>query len=342
MRMNARWFFAALALPAVLPAASAEPPQDPQEERFYFDEVSESVLKVLDTRVQEKDWKELCQAYRGYLQANLTKLCRLPEDTSKFVSFTEYFIRLFSKLPMEAVDEYRRQFDSGLASAVHAFEISGDSARLESACESFFFARRADVQIDRLANRAFESGHWGPAARNWRRLLKYYPDPTVDIKAVAAKLIVCAQLLRSQPLLDETKALIGERKIQGAVYIGAEKVAFGEFADKATVAAGWRAPKESKPALPELALRSENRSAWGGHPSIEMKRGRFDNSWAQSSARITPHSIPAYGSAAGREFLVYNDGVRLLVLDPRRLDLGRESSARYWEATIESKDYTPK
>jgi outer membrane protein assembly factor BamB/tetratricopeptide (TPR) repeat protein len=316
-------------------------PQDPPEDRFHFEEVSESVLKQLEIRIQEKDWKELFHTYRAHLSANMAKLCRLPEDPAKLVSFSEYVIHTFAKLPPDAIETYRRIFDSELVAAAREFEATGEALRLEWACERYFFARGADVQIERLANRAFERGDWGLAARAWRRLLKYYPDPAVDLKVVAARLVFCAQLLRSQPLLDEARRLAAERRVTGRVTIGDREVAFGEWSKSAAPFQAARAIRDLRPALPELAMRSEPKAAWGGHPSIEMKRGRYDTAWEKAGAPIVPFSIPAYGKVQGREFLVCNDGVRLTVLDPRRIEPGRESRARYWVAEIKSNAYDP-
>lgn len=315
--------------------------QDLSEGRFHVEEVSESVLKQMEVRIQERDWKELFQTYRAHLPANAAKLCRLPEDPAKLVSFGEYVIHLFSKLPTEAIETYRRLFDSELVSAARQFESTGDTIRLEWACERYFFARGADVQIDRLANRAFQRGEWGLAARAWRRLLKYYPDPVVDLRVVAARLIFCAQLLRSQPLLEEARQLVTARKLSGRVTIGDREVALAEWAASAAPVQSTRPTRDIRPALPELALRSDLREAWSGHPSIEMKRGRFETSWDKAQARIVPYTIPAYARVQGREFLVCNDGVRLIVLDPRRIDPGRESRARYWVAEIKSNVHDP-
>lgn len=315
--------------------------QDQPEDRFHVEEVSESFLKQIEIRIQERDWKELFRTYRAQLTANASKLCRPPEDPTKLVSFGEYLIQIFSRLPAEALETYRRLFDSELVSAIRDFEATGEPLRLEWACERFFFTRGADVQIDRLANLAFQRGDWGGAARAWRRLLKYYPDPTVDLRVVAARLMFCAQLLRSQGLLDEARQLAAARRLSGRVTIGDREVTLGDWAAAATPAPARNAAREFRPAAPELALRSEIRGAWGGHPSIEMKRGRFETSWDKATARIVPYTIPAYGKVQGREFLVCNDGVRLLVLDPRRIEPGRESRARYWVAEIKSAAHDP-
>lgn len=318
--------------------------QDLSEENgFHIEEVPTSVLKEFQAHIEAESWRDLFRAYRARLRSYANRLVRPPEAPSELLSFREYAIRLFSRLPEKALAEYRIQFNGELNRAVEVSETTGDPAPLEAAVETWFFAEQADVQMDRLANRYLEQGEWLRAARHWRRLLRYYPDPRVDLGVVAGRLIYCGQLLESRELIEEARKLARRRGIEGVIRVGSRRIDLERFSREARPFPPARSSSADDRDLPDM-------DPAGGldldrvHPTLELSLGRLEGVWGgpgKGKSGLVPFSIPMAFQAGGRPFLVYHDGVRLYVVNPERMKAGRADRAIYWMDEVRSPQCDP-
>jgi len=185
-----------------------------QEQEYPPDNIevaSESILREFNDYIDQKDWEGLVEFY-AYLteepeaKIHLKRFYPDPDPNSdkwSYVSFPEYIVKLFSKLPKQAIDKFRSKFDHKVGP--HARDKDKwDIAFMEKLLERYFFTSYSDEIMLVLANYYLEQGNIQRASTHFRNLLNYtYGD--VMRKNVIVKLALCYKLMGKNKLITSLK-----------------------------------------------------------------------------------------------------------------------------------------
>ncbi len=197
-----------LCMPLLIITGSAQEEQPKPSENI--DIVSDSVLNDINNLIKDKQWVDLVNYYKHMVEGSnsnilLKKLYPDPEPGSKnYVSFSEFVIKRFSKLPKEFLQGFRPTFDLNLTREFIKPREQWDIRLIDKLIDLYFFSSHSDEAMEMLANFYMERGNIRRAITHFKNLLNY-PDPDVSIPNAIAGLALCYKLLGKAELVAGLK-----------------------------------------------------------------------------------------------------------------------------------------
>lgn len=189
--------------------AGAQSPERPVREAFVVetDGTAEKRLSAVGEYVAQERWDAAISLLREVAVAKPEAVVRVSPRRS--MSLPLYCDVLLTRLPRAGLERYRAGVDPQAAAWLAEAELLNDARPLRSIAERMFVSSQGDEAIHRLAERAWERGEFDLARRYWTALVPLgpmpegqaspaalrYPDATVDLAAVRARLVLCSVAL---------------------------------------------------------------------------------------------------------------------------------------------------
>lgn len=341
----------------VSPVESAPQPRLPQDESIYIDEVRSDFLERITQFEKAKDWRGLFEMYRLALDPRRkSKTVRVTRNhqgrkVNQWISVVDYLVERFSKLPTEAYEVFRLEVDGRAKGALEQAKASGDLIPLEQSIAANFFSTYTDDALDFLANRHFQEGRVHEAVFYWDRLLRYYPDTDLPKAAIAARMAIACQEAGNRSAFEILKAWVKKDGKVGArtVFIGGQARKLDEVIEgvRFREVVSREASADKMPYLPEPSARF-NRTGLGVRNDILRWNYDYSKSDGTSSKprrrapvirrrgvpKATPINefpyLPAYTRIRDRDYVIFSNGLRLIVADPRKARGDSQSRGVYW------------
>lgn len=308
----------------------------PQDDAVTLDEVENSYLVRLRQFEERKDWKGLFEwAARG--RANFgQRVVRGEKDV--YVGLSEHLLRRLSRLPREAHEFYRLEYDGRARTEFDRAREKGDRALLEKAVDNWFFSSFADEGLDALGHLSFEEGALDEAVFHWNRLLRLYPGSDLPRAVTAARIAHACAAARNETALEDLLRFVAEEGLDGPLAVGARQTTLKEFLGGLRVtpptpeAGPSKGPPYSRSYDDVSALRNP-----GVRNEIRRWTYDFDDAAKEAGARFPPQLspevppwFPAYARIRGREYVLFSDGIRVVAVDPSRVRSDSRTAGIYW------------
>ncbi len=256
--------------------SSLEPPST-----VLLDRADAAVLGELDRAkalLATRQWEEGMETLRQVMERSGNKL--VPVSPSRFIPVRDYGHLVLSGLPSEGLAVYRRQVD-GLAQKWYEEGLGQrDPHLLRQVVEQAFNSSFGDDALWVLGEMALEEGRYCQARGYWERLVPLqgrgeggvptwlaYPDPSMDIAAVRARLVWTSILEGSLQRAREELDRLAELHPQAKGRFAGQEVRLVEFLEhKLAEAPHWPKKKISHDWLTFGGTASRNGSVVEGPP----------------------------------------------------------------------------
>jgi outer membrane protein assembly factor BamB len=217
------------------PAANGAPQSEPAGDVAIDYAPRSKPLEALAEGVrleQEGQWAQAAQLYQQLIDEAPATLSR--RGPRLYLPLRRYVTERLSHFPPEGLKEYRQQVDRH-AEALYQAALdsrSASHAELEALTSRYLLSSWGDDALARLASAWLDRAQFGRALRAWQRLLRLYPDPDVDLSALAVKAAVCLARLgkeeAARSLAEELAAVLGA---EHPLILGGEAVAAARLPD---------------------------------------------------------------------------------------------------------------
>lgn len=325
----------ALTLAMALPAAA----QTEETTDVFPDEMRDDYAQKIAGYIEYQNWAMLFNEYRAVLDSDekRAKVMKLKDADGKerYTSVVAYLNHIIStKLPPEAIADYRRRYDDAAWGLFRQAIDEGDPRKFEEVIDRHFFSSKTDEATMHLTSWLIESGRAEDAAHHLDRLLREYPDLDKDIprSLVAARLVHALELARNTSQLRKTadwlptQEWLEEVKIAGT---DTSPAAYARAAADRPVPVVERRPTRTAPAIDDPIDRAAIIDAYTRN---EIRLFTYDFSESDETA-ATPRGrrqpdpqavqhgdypyLPAYAAYGDREMVLATNGARVSAIDPR-------------------------
>ncbi len=347
-----------LFLGAALGLRASEPPplQQAQEPATYVEEIKKDFLEKVDKYEAARDWKNLFATVRYGLGGHADAAGKpvpgryvetvVKVEENRWTSLGEYLLSRLSKLPAEAYEHYRLDYD-GIAETEFAKARERGSRRdLERLAETYFFARGADRVLDSLAVASFDEGRAEEAVFFWNRLLRYYPDSEIPRAVTAARIAHACRVAGNEEALDDLRAHVRQSKLEGKLSAAGETRDLAAYLDSVRVPPRLVAPRPLKVPYAQGPLDRQGRRPIAVRNDIKRWTYDFSQDRDESTGQAVPERVnpllarrlammrgemaqqgtpqefpmfPAHARVRGRDYVIFTDGTRVVAADPARV-----------------------
>ncbi len=187
---------------------------------IYPDESFNALKLLRNAYGHELDglWADAIGIYQRVMDDHGDSVTRLPEDEQRdpeqaslsvrFVNVQLYCQQRLSKIPLEFLRIYRDRVDGATRRAFEDALATRDAVALQRVVEEQFCSSWGDDALEALGDLAYQEGRIDEALAAYQGLvpdpnreppLLIHPDPSVDLSQVAAKILICRQMLGDDP-----------------------------------------------------------------------------------------------------------------------------------------------
>jgi outer membrane protein assembly factor BamB len=298
---------------------------DASQYNYYLDRAQKLAEKRL--------WKDVFSTYMELLGKQPNAVHQVTKN--QWVSIYEFILEQISKLPKEAIDWYRLEFDSKVRFLYKTACEKRDKALLKDVITDYFFSSITPEAVNYLVNLLFEDGYFARATYEIRDILRYYPDLGAKRSIFLGKLAMAYYMTQNRNALEKLHKELQDSK--DLITVNNKRVSVAEFVRDLSE----RTLKEERVSnKEEKRIVSEIRHCWSKKFTgiFGERPGGKTTGFNKKIIYDYPYS-PGYAEEDGVKYLIYNDGCKIYCVD---LEEGRDVWDRESIKGLESTDRLPK
>jgi outer membrane protein assembly factor BamB len=278
---------------------------DQNDHILIRDEVTESFNRRWADAEEERNYKELL-ALCGMAYSSMgDKLARPDPTVSRWIPLTRVLAARLATLPPASLEAHE-------IVAKQELDDTRASGRRRKAIEKYLYTEAGRGALEQQANVDCDQGRIGDAMRGWSRALEVRPS------AETVARFALAHAMRDDGVaLATLKATVKARGLKGQVVVAGRSVELDDYLDSLVPGR-----PRGEPAAPLLKPAPA--------PTNEILLGHYD---LREDGRYGDHlavSLPAAGTANGKELVLVSNGLRVTAVSVGRAEGGSVEDAIEW------------
>lgn len=148
------------------------------------------IMQSLEKAFEQKRWKTVLELIQRVQSKYGSKLYQSADNTNAYLGIRQQCLAYMRKIPFDEIAAYRQNsaIDAAAKTLLNNAQQSHNISALKKVAYDYFISSYSDDALDKLGDVYFEEGYIFLASLAWEYIIKYHPDPDIDIPTVKLKI----------------------------------------------------------------------------------------------------------------------------------------------------------
>jgi len=274
-------------------------------DHLLINEVSDSFNRQWSADEESRNYKELLVLYAVAHDTLRGKLAKPDPEVDRWIPVSRVLAAKLASLPQAALESHE-------LIARQVLETALEPAERRKAIEKYAYTQVGREALDLVANGDCDQGRVSDAMRGWSRALEVRPS----VETVA-RLAFAHSVRKDGVSLATLRAQAEARGIKGEILVEGRRRELFEYID--SLQPGRRSAELKDPIFKPAPA-----------PTSELPLGHYDLKDDGRYGERLAVSLPAAGSANGKDLVVVSNGLRVTAIATARADGGAIDDAIEW------------